>query len=320
MPRYSIIVPVYNVEPYLCECLESILAQDSRSEYEAILVDDGSTDRSGAICDEYAAKYAQFHVIHQENRGLPGARNTGLGVAAGEFILFLDSDDLWYPQMLSCMDEFVDEAPDMVLYLFERFDEEGERSVIAPKILPHGESGKEYMEREFSVGEMPPISAWSYMYRRAFLDHNDLRFREGIFFEDLDFALYTYPAAKAVTAAGRTLYRYRVRAGSILRSPSISKWMMCIAILQQWVDRYPNKAVANLYCACGVDISKYGTRKETEKMVALYAEKADILRLVSARMMKIVRFLYRVFGYYGGSKAYKWLGKVRRAVLSGLPR
>ena len=320
MPRYSIIVPVYNVEPYLCECLESILAQDSRSEYEAILVDDGSTDRSGAICDEYAAKYARFHAIHQENRGPSGARNTGLDVAAGEFILFLDSDDLWYPQMLSCMDEFVEEAPDMVLYLFERFDEEGERSVIAPKILPHGESGKEYMEREFSAGEMPLVSAWPYMYRRAFLDHNNIRFKEGIFFEDLDFALYTYPAAKTVTAVGRPLYRYRVRAGSTMNSLSTSRWMMHIAILQQWVDRYPNKAVANYYCAFGVEISTCGTRKETEELVALYAEKADILRLVSAPVMKIARFLYRVFGYYGGSKVYKWLGRVRRAVLSGLPR
>ena len=313
--RYSIIVPVYNVEPYLRECLDSILAQDSRSEYEVIMVDDGSTDRSGAICEEYAAKYARFRAIHQENRGLSGARNTGLGAAAGEFILFLDSDDLWSPQMLSCMDGFADKAPDIVLFPYERFDESGKIDVIELPAFPKGESGAEYMERAFAVGEMPPCSACTCMFRRAFFTDNGLRFREGIFFEDLDFALYSYPAARCVMAVDRPLYRCRMRAGSITHSPSISKWMMRIDILQQWIDRYPNKAVANYYCVYGIHISRHGTRKETRKMVARYAENADLLKLVSAPKMKIACFLYRAFGYYGGSKAYTWLVRVKHAVL-----
>ena len=76
--NYSIIIPVYNTEAYLDECLESILAQDSDAAYEVILVDDGSPDHSGVICDEYAARYENFHVIHKQNGGLPSARNTTL--------------------------------------------------------------------------------------------------------------------------------------------------------------------------------------------------------------------------------------------------
>lgn len=92
IPEISVIVPVYNVERYLCQCLDSLLAQDF-DDWEAILVDDGSTDGSGSVCDEYAARDSRFKVLHQNNRGLAGARNSGLGVCRGEYVYFLDSDD-----------------------------------------------------------------------------------------------------------------------------------------------------------------------------------------------------------------------------------
>ena len=88
----SIIVPVYNVENYLKECIDSILRQEFR-DYEIILVDDGSKDDSGKICDEYGKKYSFISVIHKKNGGLSDARNFGLKIAKGEYILFIDSDD-----------------------------------------------------------------------------------------------------------------------------------------------------------------------------------------------------------------------------------
>jgi len=100
----SIIVPVYNVEDYLRPCLDSILNQ-SLSDFEVILVDDGSTDHCGAICDEYAEKDDRVSVIHQSNGGLSAARNSGLDVATGEYILFVDSDDQIHPAMLQTLYE-----------------------------------------------------------------------------------------------------------------------------------------------------------------------------------------------------------------------
>ena len=88
----SVIVAVYNVKPYIAECISSICRQTYRN-MEIILVDDGSTDGSGDICEEYAAKDQRIHVIHQKNRGLSGARNTGLRYAKGEYVAFVDSDD-----------------------------------------------------------------------------------------------------------------------------------------------------------------------------------------------------------------------------------
>lgn len=93
--RFSVIVPVYNVEAYLKTCVDSVIAQ-TYSDYELILVDDGSTDHSGALCDRLAAKTG-CHVVHQENGGLGAARNTGIATARGDYLVFLDSDDFLSP-------------------------------------------------------------------------------------------------------------------------------------------------------------------------------------------------------------------------------
>ncbi len=98
----SVIIPVYNVRLYLREALDSVLAQTYRN-LEILVVDDGSDDRSEAICDEYAEKDARIAVIHQKNKGLSGARNTGLDIVRGDFIAFLDSDDAYCPNMLRMM-------------------------------------------------------------------------------------------------------------------------------------------------------------------------------------------------------------------------
>ena len=91
---FSIIIPVYNVAPYLRECLDSVLAQ-TLTDWEAICIDDGSTDGSGAILDEYAAKDKRFKVIHQKNAGVSAARNSGIDAATGEYVTFLDGDDAY---------------------------------------------------------------------------------------------------------------------------------------------------------------------------------------------------------------------------------
>ena len=99
MPKISVIVPVYNVEKYLRECLDSILVQ-TFTDFELILVNDGSQDSSGAICDEYAGKDKRITIIHQENQGQAAARNNAIAIAKGEWIHFVDSDDVIHPQML----------------------------------------------------------------------------------------------------------------------------------------------------------------------------------------------------------------------------
>lgn len=98
----SVIVPVYRVEQYLDACIESILGQTFQ-DFELILVDDGSPDNCGEICDRYAGQDARIRAVHQENRGLSGARNTGTGLAEGEYITYIDSDDRIGPEYLEVL-------------------------------------------------------------------------------------------------------------------------------------------------------------------------------------------------------------------------
>ena len=98
MPKISVIIPVYDTEEFLSRCLDSVLCQTHR-DLEVILIDDGSTDASGALCDEYAEKDTRIQVIHQENSGSSAARNTGLEAACGDYIGFVDSDDWLEPDM-----------------------------------------------------------------------------------------------------------------------------------------------------------------------------------------------------------------------------
>lgn len=317
MLRYSIIIAVYNVEPYLRECLDSVLAQDSRSEYEVIMIDDGSSDRSGAICDEYAASYAQFRAIHQENRGPSAAKNAGMDAAAGEFVLFLDSDDLWYPQMLSCMDEFAEEAPDMLLFPFETFDKAGNKQIVRPEIPPLGESGMEYLQRCFDIKLTPPPSGCGCMFRRGFLEENHLRFCVGLLYEDSEFSLHTFPAARSVMGTDQILYRYRVqqRNESIMTNFSIEKWYHSLTITLRWFERFPNSATANYYCATGTVIASLGSKVETAEIVERFAQRKDILALVSGPVFRFARLLFHVFGYYNGSKLFLRLQKAKHAIL-----
>lgn len=123
MPTISVIVPVYNAQKYIHRCVDSILAQ-TFSDFELILVDDGSPDNCGAICDEYAAKDSRIRVIHQENGGVSKARNAALEIMNGEYVAFCDSDDYWLSdflkQMIACADEY---CADMVLSNYTAVDE-----------------------------------------------------------------------------------------------------------------------------------------------------------------------------------------------------
>lgn len=120
MPIVSVIVPIYNVEEYLTRALDSLLAQ-SFQDWEAILVNDGSTDFSGAIADEYARNDSRFIVIHQKNNGVSFARNQGLNVASGDYICFLDADDFYHSQALElCTDLAKKENADLVAFTYNR--------------------------------------------------------------------------------------------------------------------------------------------------------------------------------------------------------
>ena len=215
----SVIIPVYNVEKYLCECIDSVLGQ-TYQDYEVILVDDGSTDSSGTICDKYAETNSRIKVIHRKNGGLSEARNTGFDAANGEYIYFLDIDDYIRADALERMHE-ASKKTNADIYFFEAevfYDdkENVDNSVLYERksdygTISSGKAAKKMMlENEFYTAV--PL----HLYRRQYLIENKIRFYPGILHEDNLFSPLAFVRAKSVTHIHDKLYYRRMRSGSIM--------------------------------------------------------------------------------------------------------
>jgi len=216
--KISIIVPIYNVEPYLKKCIISILNQ-SYTNIEVILVDDGATDGCGNICDEFTKKDSRIKVIHIKNGGLSSARNAGLEIATGEYIGFVDSDDWIEPDMYRNMLDFMvlnncDLVECGVNIITSR------ENIIYETSSDEVMSGKEALDKQLTSFEgiyMPRIAVWSKLYKKSFWEHR--RFPEGHIHEDYMLTCEALYEANCVGLLKRGLYNHYVsNAGSIMNS------------------------------------------------------------------------------------------------------
>ena len=220
MRQVSIIVPVYKVESYLSRCVESILAQ-TYTNFELILVDDGSPDNCGAICDEYAKKDERIHVIHQKNGGLSAARNSGLDIASGEYIYFVDSDDYIEPNLLETVIPYMNNGDDMVAFSYCRFDDNGQvkhKKKKGDQKWFISDNNRVAFLIESLLQNKFGWEAWSRVFRRTIIEKNTLRFADNkrIFAEDLYFCLCYCGFAGRIRYIDKPLYHYYVRSSSIM--------------------------------------------------------------------------------------------------------
>jgi hypothetical protein len=211
-PLLSIIVPVYKVENYLPKCIDSILAQ-TFTDFELILVDDGSPDGCPALCDAAAEKDARIRVIHQKNGGLSAARNAGLDAARGAWIGFVDSDDYIAPEMYEVLYQAVQSTgADLALCDYAEVDEAGTPCPQMHVSLSGGElTGQELLKR--ASGLMVQL-AWNKLYRRAVFAQ--LRYPEGKLNEDLFLIPEVCLQIKKAVVVPKALYCYVQRGGSIM--------------------------------------------------------------------------------------------------------
>ena len=206
----SLIVPVYGVQTYLPRCLDSILAQ-KYADWEAILVDDGSPDRCGEICDSYAARDRRFRVIHQKNEGLSAARNRGLAAAAGAYIAFVDSDDVLSENYLDGLYAALTETDgDIAECCFLSFSDQLPTDAFSPRCRVYE---KEDAMRELIWEGAFHQVVWNKLYRRRVLE--GLTFPVGKYHEDEYFTWQAFYRAQRVVKADFCGYYYFRRAGSI---------------------------------------------------------------------------------------------------------
>ena len=237
MAEVSIIVPVYQVENYLRQCVDSILAQ-TFTDFELILVDDGSKDRSGQICDEYAEMDERVKVIHQENGGLSDARNHGMDRAAGNYFMFVDSDDYIAPTMVECLyqsilKENADIAACNFLYFFEDDRNQNFSTKIPSEVLPGAEI---FYNRKNDRSYGFWTVAWNKLYKSE--TFRKLRFRVGKYHEDEFWANDIYQMDIKMVTIPECLYYYRQRNNSIMKKPSIQKNFDILEALQERIDIY----------------------------------------------------------------------------------
>ena len=220
--KYSVIIPVYNVEKYINRCLKSILSQ-RYNDLEIILIDNGSTDRSGSICDIYANEDANISVYHIDNHGVGSARNFGLSKARGEFIYFVDSDDYLVGNLFA---EFEDKlTPDLDLLVFSyynSFEQEMTEKNRTKKILPYNGSYDKYdfskIFKDLFLSDML-YTVWNKIYRREFLLENNLSFEKYELGEDVRFNLNAYRNVNKVYLSQDSYYVYVIgRKGSAMSS------------------------------------------------------------------------------------------------------
>lgn len=210
MPEISVIVPVYKVEPYIHKCVDSILTQ-TFTDYELILVDDGSPDTCGNICDEYAQKDARIHVIHKENGGLSDARNAGMKIACGEYVIFIDSDDYIDADMLSYLYENLKKADaDMATCgIYEVYADRIEKQEEEPDFVCSGEEAFRCILRGHTIrGEI-----WNKLIKRSCI--SDLEFPKGKLYEDIFYTVDMMQRIKKVAVGTKPKYYYLHRSDSI---------------------------------------------------------------------------------------------------------
>lgn len=208
----SIIVPVYNVEKYLEACVRSVQAQTYRH-FELLLVDDGSKDGSGALCDKLAAKDSRIRVIHKQNEGVSATRNRGIDESRGQFIVFVDSDDQIRPEMLRKMVRAITHYhTDLALSGFERFRPGWSQEVrLSPHPLVIFESQKELISVYKQANtNMFGISIWAKMYRADIIRRHNIRFQTDISYEeDCCFNIDYFHHIHSAAVLRECFYRYR---------------------------------------------------------------------------------------------------------------
>ena len=220
MPKFSLIVPVYRIEEYLPKCIDSVLAQTCQ-DFELLLIDDGSPDGCGKICDDYAARHPdRIRAVHQPNGGAGAARNHGIRLSHGEYLLFVDGDDYLSPDFLAALTGVIEKTPaDLVLFgaLVERDGRQVGRldeTVPAERLLTVRD------EPELYFGVMAP---WNRAYRRTLFTENDIEFATKVWYEDIRVVTKLLAVAQTAYRLPGAYYHYLQREGSAMNNKNVAR-------------------------------------------------------------------------------------------------
>ena len=322
--KISIVIPVYNVRDFLPGCLDSVLANDL-SDCEIILVDDGATDDSGAICDAYAARHPDLiRVIHQANGGLGAARNTGIRAADGEWLLFVDSDDKITPDALPVLKRAI--RPELDIVAFQFLSDDGTNPPV-PRSSGSAPTETPFTLRERRTELLALPSAWMRLWRRSLFTDNGIEYPSRVWYEDIRTTAKLLPLARGITVLPEHLYVYLDRPGSIMNSAKLARnreileamddilaWYRAEGLYDEYAAELEALAVRHVLLAASVRVARQDPKHPLLREFRAYMDekfprwkknsynrqqtllKRLALRLVALRQYGLLRSLFALKG------------------------
>lgn len=305
--KISFVVPVYNVMPYLERCVTSLLRQTYK-DIEILLVDDGSKDESGALCDELATRDERIRVIHQENKGLSGARNTGIDNATGDYIIFVDSDDYWLLDdgMQTLVDNCQPET-DMVgfkgvdIWKGDRVTHTADYNLEAISRIPDAQALFAYFVRT----QQAHLTAWLFMVRRQLLTDYKIYFPLRLIGEDFYWHLELWQHLRTVKMLNLNLYAYCHRQGSITTQKKLlAPYLDYDKTFTYWKERCQQGCtnaesilsfLANIWINRGYRFYRLNA-SDKPKALEILRKHADLLDHAATRKAKRVKKLLHLVG------------------------
>ncbi len=313
MPRFSLIVPVYNIQNFVKECIVSI-TQQSFLDYELLLINDGSTDNSGLICDEFTAFDERIKVIHKENGGLSDARNTGIAESKGEYIIFIDGDDYIEPLSLEKIDNKINSSnsPDVLITrVKELYQTHIQYKDPTVNLTLNYNSKQSVIEWVFGKAD----NTWTvprYIINRCFMEKHNLKFLKGFLFEGIDWTSKLFLYAETFSFLDYYWYNYRRnRDGSIMNTKS-SKGLKDVIDLTYLNINRKEYNETDIYLKTLIfqrmvksvfprfSDYKYFSKKEKRKIIILLRNKQSIFKYSSKLHHKLFIFFCRIFGFRVG--------------------
>lgn len=332
MKKISIIIPVYNTEAFLKECIESILVQ-TYSNFEIIIINDGSKDRSAQICEYYSAKDKRIKVFHQENSGQSVARNRGISLATGDYIMFVDSDDyLCNNDALRIISEQAEDSYDIIVYAHKYnipmnrlLRNHLNRFLALPDNIDSGES---YLKKVVGPNNFYAWMPWIYVIKKEYWLANKYSFKEHIFFEDLELMWKVVANAKSLFVIKDVVYMYRT-SHTVSTTKTYSEF-----VVQCHLEVLKNNAFSLQQLNCSDELKSVIKRTFSADFYYLLAELQNKTVLHSEKIKALIsenHLLYKgvkkntkhafmsgaitLFGLDKGMKVIRWSQKIKYAFM-----
>lgn len=311
MPLLSVIVPIYNVGEYLTKCINSILVQKLEN-IEIILVDDGSTDISIEICNNYLNKYDFVKVLHKQNGGASSARNYGLRLSIGQYIVFMDSDDWWNPDVsVNKMMEYAGLKPEKEMFLFTSYDYiegSGYFQRNEHKNLENIDTStvKAFYRSLLYNGNLE-VAAYTKVLKRDFLIQNNLYFDTNLVCEDNEWMIRLLRVAKKVDVIYQPLYIYRAgRADSITNTIKKKNIVDLLSIVQGSLDYYSHHdneikeqelCFASYLWFCALGLANRLNNEELQEVKPLFKNTSSVCAYSNSQKTKLSNTVYKICGF-----------------------